>query len=349
VPVSPPRTGPMERPAQVGIVIPTRNRLPLLRDALRSIERQSLRDWSCVVVDDASSDGTDSWLAGVSDPRFKVIRSESNLERSTARNVGLEHTRAAYVTFLDDDDLLVPHALSSLLAAAKRQPNAVAVVGGCVQFDSRGHRHRVRDVRKEACRVIWPEVLAGWVAWSGRVLYRRQVLDEIGGWDDTLVPAEDQDILLRASVRGPVVVIPDIVLLNRVGAQGHVPRSDVLEATLRARFVGSLDSNHRGRAEQIIEWRRLIGAAADAYRERRFSEARHLLAIAGRTSSRLMRSPLVGPSIRSLRAKVLIGSLVGGRLFDPLVKGWHGFREFAGKAPRGSGEVEKSSRGTRRA
>jgi hypothetical protein len=117
---------------------------------------------------------------------------------------------------------------------------------------------------------------------------------------------------------------------------------DVLEANLRARFVGSLDANHRRKAEQIIEWRRLIAAAADAYRERRFSEARHLLAIADRTSPRLVRSPLVGPIVRSLGAKVLLGSLVGGRLFDRLVNGWHGFREFAGKAPRGPRGVEKS-------
>jgi glycosyltransferase involved in cell wall biosynthesis len=340
----------VDRQAQVGIVVPTRNRLPLLRDALRSIERQSLRDWSCVVVDDASSDGTDSWLTGVSDPRFNVIRSESHLERSAARNVGLEHTAAAYVTFLDDDDVLVRHALRSLLAAARRHPHAVAVVGGCVQFDSRGHRQRVAHVRREVCRVIWPEVLAGWVAGSGRVLYRRQVLDEIGGWDDSLVVAEDQDILLRASVRGPVVVIPNVVLLNRVDAQGtRPPGVDVIVANFRARFVGSLDAGHRRRAEQITEWRRLITAATDAYRERRFSDARHLLAIAGRTSPRLMRSPLIAPNIRILRAKVLLGSFLGGRLFDRLVKGWHGLAELAGKAPRSSSGVEESSRGTRRA
>jgi hypothetical protein len=84
---------------RVTVVIPTRNRLRLLREAIESVERQSLSEWELVVVDDASEDDTPTWLEGQRNPRIRRVRLDEHSERSAARNRGLREARGETVLF----------------------------------------------------------------------------------------------------------------------------------------------------------------------------------------------------------------------------------------------------------
>lgn len=114
----------------VSVVIPTRNRRALLKEAVESVERQTLQHWELVIVDDASDDGTWAWLSSVADPRVRVIRQDAHAERSAARNRGLAEANGRFILFLDDDDRLFPKALERLARALERRPHVVASVGG---------------------------------------------------------------------------------------------------------------------------------------------------------------------------------------------------------------------------
>ena len=128
----------------VSVVIPTRNRLEYLQLAIRSVLHQSLRELECLVIDDRSDDGTRQWLESVDDPRVRPILLDRSRERSAARNTGLEATRAPFVLFLDDDDLLARHGLEAGLRTAHRFPQAAMIVGRQVAFDETGHRRAER-------------------------------------------------------------------------------------------------------------------------------------------------------------------------------------------------------------
>ena len=202
-------TGPFGEVSTVSVVIPTRNRLEYLREAVASVQAQTYGRWELLIVDDASEDETPDWLASLRDERIRVLRIERPIERSAARNRGLTQASGEHVTFLDDDDRFLPLALEVLSRALAREGTAVAV-GARIEFDVEGHRRRATHVRRAETRALWPEVLGGWVAGPGEVMFHTGALRSIGGWDETVLSGvEDWELLLRAAHRlGPVYLDP---------------------------------------------------------------------------------------------------------------------------------------------
>jgi SAM-dependent methyltransferase len=90
------------------IVIPTHNRLALLRDAVGSVLRQAGDDWECVVFDNASEEPIADFVAGLDDPRVRCERSDEFLPVTASWNRAIDLARGDYVTLIGDDDGLVP-------------------------------------------------------------------------------------------------------------------------------------------------------------------------------------------------------------------------------------------------
>ena len=113
------RPGEARGPGSVAVVIPTRDRWPLLRTAVASALAQEDVDAQVVVVDDGSVDETARELEAVSDPRLLVLHHDRPRGVSAARNLGLSRVTATWVAFLDDDDVWAPRYLASMLDAAR--------------------------------------------------------------------------------------------------------------------------------------------------------------------------------------------------------------------------------------
>lgn len=90
----------------LSVIIPTYNRLPLLREALASFVGLLNCSHEVVIVDDGSTDGTAEYLRTLRGPF--VVLCQENRGSNVARNVGLENARGRYIKFLDSDDLLNP-------------------------------------------------------------------------------------------------------------------------------------------------------------------------------------------------------------------------------------------------
>lgn len=107
----------MDRPPVFTIFIPTYNREKLLPRALSSIEAQTYRDFEVVIVDDGSTDDTESliaeWNAGVDFP-VRYIK-QANQGKHAAHNVGVEAARGELFVLLDSDDRLLPDSLERML------------------------------------------------------------------------------------------------------------------------------------------------------------------------------------------------------------------------------------------
>jgi len=203
---------------QVTVVVPTRNRLELLKEAVASVLRQS-EMWPCLlVVDDASEDGTARWLRTVASTRIRVLSHHQRRERSAARNLGLRHTTTPFVMFLDDDDLLRPAAVRSLLAGFDRHPEAIASVAASATFDASGRHDRKLNAWRRCLRDVFPDIVAGWCPAQGQVLYRTAVLCRCGGWDERASLLEDYQLWFRLSRMGKVALSPSITVDIRVHA-----------------------------------------------------------------------------------------------------------------------------------
>jgi glycosyltransferase involved in cell wall biosynthesis len=122
----------------VSIIIPAWNAEDAIERAIASVLGANDVDLECVVVDDASTDGTVRRVEAMAarDPRLVLLPLATNEGVSNARNRGLDTARGEWITFLDADDRFVDDGVSALMAAGRRA-DALVVVGQQVWSDGR--------------------------------------------------------------------------------------------------------------------------------------------------------------------------------------------------------------------
>lgn len=304
----------------VTVVIPTRNRFELLREALASVRAQTFVDWQVVVVDDASDDGSAESAAQLlaNDAKVTLVRLQARAERSTARNTGLTHAETRYVLFLDDDDRLCPTALEYLVAALEQKPEAVVGIGARRMFDERGHTRRAPHPRVRLERRLWRELLVGWVtewvAVPGQCLFRTQTLRDSGGWNATLVGPEDQELLLRVAADRTAFLLPHPVLEYRLhGNQWRPPDVADQEAAFRHEIAALLAASGHQDAQRYVRAGGLLRQADHRYDTWDYAGTLRSLAVAARTAPDLLTSPILGPAFVHLLAKSIVGTIAGRR------------------------------------
>ena len=113
---------------KISIIVSTRDRSPLLRSTLRCARAQTWLDKEVIVVDEGSSDDTQSVLA-TEFPEVKVVRHDVARGPAAARNAGVAAAAGDWLFFWDDDDLMHPRHLEDLLGAALEAPPRSLVTG----------------------------------------------------------------------------------------------------------------------------------------------------------------------------------------------------------------------------
>jgi hypothetical protein len=200
--------------SETTVVIPTRDRVALLEQTLRTVLAQEPRP-EVVVVDDGSGDGTAARLASL--PVTVVRNDGAAWGASRARNEGIKRAETPFVAFVDSDDLLLPGALGSL-AAALREDGAAPFAYGCALAAA----HTPAGWASEG--VIAPErgtggslgaLYARNAVPSSGALVRRSALDGLGGYDERLTFSEDHDLWLRLARTGAPVHVPELVVVHR--------------------------------------------------------------------------------------------------------------------------------------
>jgi glycosyltransferase involved in cell wall biosynthesis len=179
---------------EVSIVIPTRNRLPLLETALRGALRQQDVDLEVVVVDDGSTDETASCLEVRRDPRLRLLRHDSACGVAAARNTGIADARGEWIAFLDDDDVWSPRKLKTQLGAAGA---ASFVYAAAVLLDEDGSV--VETVLPPDPDELEHLLLERYVvpAGSSNVMARTDLVRRLGGFDERLSVLADWDFWIR--------------------------------------------------------------------------------------------------------------------------------------------------------
>ncbi|MEM1181896.1 MAG: glycosyltransferase [Acidobacteriota bacterium] len=206
---------------RVSVLLPVRNGGPALRSALRSLERQTFRDFEIVAVNDGSTDGTgellDAWRRR--DPRLlPVHRPAEGLV--AALNAGLERCRGVYVARMDADDAMLPRRLERQVSRldTRSDLDVVACRVRCFPRHCIGGGFRVyedwlnaltsaADHRRE--RFIESPIA------HPTAVVRTEVLRKVGGYRD-LTWAEDYDLWLRLTEAGSAIEkVPEVLHLWR--------------------------------------------------------------------------------------------------------------------------------------
>ena len=258
----------------VSVVIATRNRRQLLSETISTVLDQTFVDFEVIVVDDASTDDTVSFVRSLPDPRIRVVTRQERGERSMARNAGLATARGEFVMFLDDDDLLRVDALAHLVAALRSNPHALAASASCRAALPNGDSVLFYRPSREYTGFVWRELLFGWWSNSGQNLFRTDVVRRLGGFDPALSFAEDRKLWLAVAWRGPVCVVPRTAMDYRIHdgqsktAAGGAIRRGVFEG-----FIATLPGDRQREGRRIRRAADLVDAADRARAESRFGAA----------------------------------------------------------------------------
>ena len=200
------------------VVMPLYQKAGSVLAAVRSALRQRFADFELLVVDDGSTDEGPALVAGIIDPRLRLLR-QPNQGPGAARNRGLAEARGALVAFLDADDEWDPEFLQLGVAALALAPDCAAWVAGRAEGASRRTR-AAHDRRMGLIEGRWrapPEVpprrLKYYVDFchSSCVLARRSVIERYGGYyaADRCVYGEDSYLWLQLVLNHALAIDPE--------------------------------------------------------------------------------------------------------------------------------------------
>jgi GT2 family glycosyltransferase len=267
----------------VSVVMPAYNAAPWIQEAIGSIQRQTLSDWECVVVDDASYDATAELAESSSDSRVRVIRHRANAGVASALNTGIRAARGRYVLMLAADDLIEPRKLEAQTRFLQAHPEVDVVYGEARYFDD-GTPHSLRmGLMSDADwmprlsggrEVMLPALLRNNVFPIPAAVVRRRVFETVGLHDERLDCHVDYELCLRwaeADVQFRYAGLPETAVLIRCHPSSlSQNRVRMLETKLQvlAQIVPRLDPNMRKITRAARAWTLMRLAREDVERSR---------------------------------------------------------------------------------
>jgi tetratricopeptide (TPR) repeat protein len=196
--ISDTHTGQTDLPL-VSVIIPTHNRSKLLRVAVESVLAQTYPNIEAIVVDDGSTDDTVVVMAQYAG-RVTYLK-QTNQDVAAARNAGIRAASGEYLTFLDDDDLILPTKIERQVQVLASRPIVGLVHCGYYHIDEAGNR--VDKVVFLPEGEVLKELVCRNFIWAGAPLLRRQCIERVGPFDEE-IPAisADWDMWLRIAQAG---------------------------------------------------------------------------------------------------------------------------------------------------
>ena len=209
----------------------------VLRKMLRSVRRQSFRDWELCLVDDASPSPHVKEIldqARARDERIRVFHREQNGGIVPASNDALEMAQGEFVALLDHDDTLHPDALAHVAEALDATPEADYAYTDEDKIDLNG-RHSHPFFKPD-----WsPERMRTQMYTCHFSVLRRSIVEEVGGFDPEFEGSQDWDLVLKVTERARAVVhVPRVLyhwrMLETSAAADEAAKPWAFEAGRRA-------------------------------------------------------------------------------------------------------------------
>jgi len=210
---------------RVSVVMIFWNAERFIQEAIESVFAQTYERWELLLVDDGSNDGSSAIALHYAQRypekvRYLAHAGHANRGKSISRNLGIKHAKGEYLTFLDADDVLLPEKLERQTAILDSQPEA-ALVYGVTQYwyswtgSPQTHwRDSIGTLGVQPDRLFYPPRLltlflknGGIVPCICSLLARRKIVEDIGGFEETIQHMyEDQVLLAKICLQAPVFV-----------------------------------------------------------------------------------------------------------------------------------------------
>ena len=223
----------------------TYNRANRVKRAIESVINQTFEDWELIIVDDCSPDDTRDVVSRFDDPRITYIRQEKNFGNDThPKNVGILASKSPLIAFLDDDNVYRPDHLQILFNTLENEEELDGVYGDrFIYLDDKPDRLGVHSDFNPMYLMVKNYID------TSDVLLRREVLFDLGGFDERYKKFIDWNLWVRAAKankklkRVPLVItdyhIYDDAKSNRKeDTKNNIPAWDPINCEVRLDYLG---------------------------------------------------------------------------------------------------------------
>jgi len=224
----------------VSVVIRTKDRPHFLQGALEGVAAQEFRDFECIVVNDGGADVTGVIEPFLDSARVRHVDVQPSIGRCAAGNRGIEEARGKYISWLDDDDLYYPNHLSTLTGLLERGEYLAAYSDAyeARQVLREDGSYEVVERRLVLKNDFHPVRFFQHVPFHlVSFMHRRECVEKLGGFDESLEVLEDWDLFFRLSQDYTFHRIPVVTAEYRI-------RDDASQAitTMREEFLRTRES-----------------------------------------------------------------------------------------------------------
>ena len=219
-------TGAAVQIPRVTVLMPVYNGVQHLREAIESILGQTFRDYEFLIINDGSTDASESIIRSYDDPRIRLVNNETNLKLIATLNKGLGLARGEYVARMDCDDISLPERLQKQLSFLDSN-SSVAIVGSWCRTIG-GEKTKLlrypQNRDKLKCSLLFGSPLA-----HPTVIFRRELFQRHAFWyDPAFLHAEDYELWVRVAESFDLGMLPEVLLRYRVH-EGQVTKAHLGE------------------------------------------------------------------------------------------------------------------------
>lgn len=185
------------------VIIPTYNRLELLKKTLSSVLNQTFTDFEVLVVDNHSTDSTEEYMRSLTETRVRYFRNEHNEERAYSRNRGMSLAIGEFCTLLDSDDLMHAECLQLAMDFITARQDVRFFHG---LYDIINHEgKKIKEISFEPLINPYEQICHGnfiscIAVFLNRDIYQRFQFSE----DRRMIGSEDYEIWLRVLTKHPI-------------------------------------------------------------------------------------------------------------------------------------------------
>ncbi|SFL03492.1 Glycosyltransferase, GT2 family [Lachnospiraceae bacterium KH1T2] len=218
----------------VSIILPTYNGEKYIKEAIESVLSQTYTNWELIIVDDGSVDSTYSIaeIYSLLDNRISVVKNKENMKLPKTLNIGFGLAKGKYWTWISDDNIFYSNAISEMVMYLDKNPKCPLVYATVDVMNAEGEKIGSHGIHRD-------EYLYYDCSVTPCFMYRREVAENVGEYDEDLFCLEDWDFFLR--------------ILRKYGFFGHI---NEIMYSYRIHDGGLSQSHHKRIRRMFAEYRK---------------------------------------------------------------------------------------------
>lgn len=235
----------------VSAIITTHNRKDLLKLAVESVFVQTYKNIECIVVDDASTDGTSDYCNSLKNIVYIPILKKDSKGGNYARNIGIKNAHGELIAFLDDDDEWFPEKIEKQVALFRDNPNVGFVYcGRIIEKVTPTETNVTKDYPRIAAKGdMHKKILSRICCVTSEILVKKDLLTKVGCFDESLRFWQEYELTIRLFQITKVDYVNECLVKYRVSAADSQRLSNKFDGWLEA--VRKVESKHKDLYESL--------------------------------------------------------------------------------------------------